>query len=375
MKGVILAIKTREYWGAIFGLFIGEREFKWRNSRWLIGGEKMDRKVKQRNFGRRVWTVVFLGIAGVLWACSPAGAAASIPTVGVLTPPGLTYDPLLNGLREGLEKGGYIEGRTLKFIVEDSKGYLLDFAPRAKKLAEAKPEVLFTAGTATTLAAKGATGTIPIIFTLVGDPVQSGVIAGFGSSGNNVTGVSSYAAPLSGKRLELLTEIAPNARNVLLIVAAEESSARISARFVEEAAKKMGVQLYRRDVAGEGDFGQLLKEKLSGTADAIFLLPSSLMIVHVDALIKKAKQERLPLIVNQQSVVEKGALASYGGDFRLFGLQAAKLVAKVLKGAKPSEIPIETPDRFVLTINLSTAKAIGLKIPRNVLESADKLVE
>src|SRR3990172_2444724 len=102
MKGGILAIKTTEYWGAIFGLFIGEREFKWRNSRWLIGGEKMDRNVKQKNFGRRVWTVVFLGIAGVLWACSPAGAAASIPTVGVLTPPGLTYDPLLNGLREGL---------------------------------------------------------------------------------------------------------------------------------------------------------------------------------------------------------------------------------------------------------------------------------
>jgi len=374
MKGVILAIKTTEYWGAIFGLFIGEREFKWRNSRWLIGGEKMDRKVKQRNFGRRVWTVVFLGVVVILWACSQAGAAASIPTVGVLTP-GLTYDPVFNGLCEGLEKVGYKEGRTLKFIVEDSKGYPLDFAPRATKLAETKPEVLFTVGTATTLAAKRATGTIPIVFTLVGDPVQSGVIAGFASSRNNVTGVSSYAAPLSGKRLELLTEIAPKARNVLLIVAAKESSARISARFVEEAAKKMGVQLYRRDVAGEGDFGQLLKEKLSGTADAIFLLPSSLMIVHVDALIKKAKQERLPLIVNQKSVVEKGALASYGGDFRLFGLQAAKLVAKVLKGAKPSEIPIETPDRFVLTINLSTAKAIGLKIPRNVLESADKLVE
>ena len=98
-------------------------------------------------------------------------------------------------------------------------------------------------------------------------------------------------------------------------------------------------------------------------------------MVHVDALIKKAKQERLPLIVNQQSVVEKGALASYGGDFHLFGLQAAKLVAKILNGAKPSEIPIETPDRFVLTINLSTAKAIGLKIPRTVLEGADKLVE
>ena len=298
-----------------------------------------------------------------------------MPTVGVLTPPGPTYDPLLNGLREGLGKAGYIEGQTLKFSVEDSKASPLDFAPRAKKLAGAQPQVLFTAGTEATLAAKQATGTIPIVFTLVGDPVQSGVIAGFGSSGNNITGVSSYAAPLSGKRLELLTEIAPHVKKVLLVVAVEESSAQISAHFVEEAAKKLGVHLYRREVAGAGDFVPLLKEKLSKTADAIFLLPSSLLMVHVDALIKKAKQERLPLIVNQKSVVEKGALASYGGDFRLFGLQAAKLVAKVLKGAKPSEIPIETPDRFVLTINLSTAKAIGLKIPRNVLESADKLVE
>jgi len=310
----------------------------------------------------------------MICACSPAGAAASIPTVGVLTP-GLTYDPVLNGLRKGLEKLGYKEGRTLEFVVEDSKRSLLDFAPRAAKLVEAKPDVLFTVGTATTLAVKRATGTIPIVFTLVGDPVQTGVIADFASSGNNLTGVSSYAAPLSGKRLELLTEIAPKAKNVLLIVAAEESAARISARFVEEAAKKMGVQLHRRDVAGAGDIIKLLNEKLSEAADAIFLLQSLLVMDHVDAIVKKAKQERLPLIVNEQAVVEKGALASYGGDFRLFGLQAAKLVAKVLEGSKPSDIPIETPDRFVLTINLNTAKAIGLKIPRKVLERADKLVE
>ena len=374
MKGVILAIKTTRYWGAFFGLFAGEREFGRRNSRWLIGGEKMNRNVKQIIFGRRVWPVVFLGVAGMICACSPAGAAASIPTVGVLTP-GLTYDPVLNGLRKGLEKLGYKEGRTLEFVVEDSKRSLLDFAPRAAKLVEAKPDVLFTVGTATTLAVKRATGTIPIVFTLVGDPVQTGVIAGFASSGNNLTGVSSYAAPLSGKRLELLTEIAPKAKNVLLIVAAEESAARISARFVEEAAKKMGVQLHRRDVAGAGDIIKLLNEKLSEAADAIFLLQSLLVMDHVDAIVKKAKQERLPLIVNEQAVVEKGALASYGGDFRLFGLQAAKLVAKVLKGSKPSDIPIETPDRFVLTINLNTAKAIGLKIPRKVLERADKLVE
>jgi putative ABC transport system substrate-binding protein len=332
------------------------------------------RNVKQRNFGKRVWTVVFLGVAGMFCACSLAGAAASIPTVGVLTP-GLTYDPVLNGLREGLEKVGYKEGRTLKFIVEDSKGYPLDFAPRAAKLAESKPEVLFTVGTATTLAAKRATGTIPIIFTLVGDPIQSGVIAAFASSGNNVTGVSSYAAPLSGKRLELLTEIVPKAKNVLLIVAAKESSARISARFVEEAAKKMGVQLHRREVAGAGDIEKLLNEKLSGTADAIFLLPSLFVMDHIDAIVKKAKHERLPLIVNEQAVVVRGALASYGGDFRLFGLQAAKLVAKVLKGYKPSDIPIETPDRFILVVNLTTAKAIGIKMTRKVLERADRLVE
>jgi putative ABC transport system substrate-binding protein len=310
----------------------------------------------------------------MLCACSLAGAAASIPTVGVLTP-GLTFDPVLEGLREGMGKLGYKEGRVINFTIEDSKGDVLNFAARAAKLVEAKPNVLFTVGTTTTLAAKRSTGTIPIVFTLVGDPVQSGVIAGFASSGNNVTGVSSYAAPLTGKRLEILKQIAPQTKKVLLIVAAKESSAQISARFAEEAARKMAIRIMRREVASVEDIEKLVHEKMSGVVDAIFLVPSLLVIGHVEPIIRKANQERLPLIVNEQALVEKGALVSYGGDFRWFGIQAAKLVGKILKGAKPSDIPIEMADHFVLTINLAAAKAIGLKIPRKVLERADRLVE
>jgi putative ABC transport system substrate-binding protein len=204
--------------------------------------------------------------------------------------------------------------------------------------------------------------------------VQSGLAPSFASSRNNATGVSSYSAPLSGKRLALLKEIAPKTREVLAIVSAKENSAQITAQFLDEAAKKMGIQVHRRDVTKPDDIEKALVERPL-TTDAIFHVASVLVGSKIEALIATARKDRLPLMVNQESMVRDGALASYGGDFRLSGMQAAKFVAKLLKGAKPSDMPIETPESLILAINVSVAKAIGLKIPRNVLERADRLLD
>ena len=310
----------------------------------------------------------------VALGASTAAAQSSIPRVGVLTA-GLTYDPALEGLREGLAKLGFREDKNLKLIVEDSKGDMKSFAARAVKLTEAKPDVLVTVAAAPSVAAKHASQSIPIVFTVVGDPVHSQLVANFASSGCNLTGVTSHSTPLSGKRLELLKDLVPKAKAVLAIVSAKGITAQLSSRLLEEAGRKLGIQILRREVSSVDDIEKVLAETTAGKVDAIFHVPSVLVGNQMESIIAKAKKENLPLIVHEESLVKMGALAGYGADFRLLGAQAAQLVGKILKGAKPAEIPVETPDKLVLSINMATAKAIGLKVPRKVLERADRLVD
>jgi putative ABC transport system substrate-binding protein len=319
-----------------------------------------------------------LSVAGLLalamlFAAATAMAQPTSATLGVLTPGG-NYAPALDGLREGLAKFGYREGKNLTFILADTKGDSANLDGRVAKLIEAKPDVIFTVATAHSVAAKQATGTIPIVFIVVGDPVGAQLVASFASSRNNVTGVSSQTGLLTAKRLELLKDIAPRAKSVLVIVSINEVSAMVTLPYLDEPAKKLGLRLVRSDVSGNEEFEKLLAEKWSGI-DAVFPMPSVLLGKNAQGLIAKAKKERLPLIVNEESRVQAGALASYGTEYRALGAQAGRLVVKVLKGTKPADIPIETPDPLVLTINRSAAKTIGLKIPDKILERADRIFD
>jgi putative ABC transport system substrate-binding protein len=323
---------------------------------------------------KRLLSAVFLSVCVGLIVVSPVSAASSKFSVGVLSP-GMTLEPVLEGFREGLDRLGHKEGKQVAFIVVDTKGDSSDLGPRVATLLEAKPDVLFTVTTAYTAAAKRATSVVPIVFVFVTNPVESGLVAGYASSKNNVTGVATYSAAISGKRLEILREAAPRIKTVLTIVAIRESFALSAFRSLEEAAKKLGVQLVRRDVTTREEIEQALKDTPKGSVDAIFHVPSALVRSHIGLLIKKAREDKIPLDVNEHTLVQLGGLISYGAESRLLGAQAAKLVVKILKGTPPSDIPIETPERFFLSINLATAKAIGLKIPRGVLERADFLVE
>jgi ABC-type uncharacterized transport system substrate-binding protein len=149
----------------------------------------------------------------------------------------------------------------------------------------------------------------------------------------------------------------------------------MSFQFLTEAAPKFGIELIRHDVSSKEELEQKLKAVPKGAVDAIYYNPSNLVGAHLDLLVRKAKEDRMPLTVTDLSMVQQGALVSYGPDMRLLGTQAAKLVDKVLKGAKPSEMPIQTPEQLSLAINLSTAKAIGLDIPPGILERAERVVE
>ena len=317
---------------------------------------------------------MFLGAAAVLVGVLPVGAQPSGYRVAVLTP-GVTYAPVLEGLRESLSRLGYQEGRNISFTVDETKAGASDLVSRAKKLIEAKPNVVVTVTTTHTAAAKQATTTVPIVFVWVGDPLRSGLIASYVSSNNNLTGVAAYSGPLSAKRLEILKEIVPGVKRVLAVVTTNDSIAESSFQSLGETAKKLGVQVVRKDVTTKEAIEKLILETPKGSVEAIYAAPSSLVGVHINLLIKKSKEDRLPLVAWENSMVEQGALFAYGGDFRHVGAQSAKLVSKVLKGAKPSDVPTEIPEKLMLVINLSTAKAIGLKIPDAVLERADRRIE
>jgi putative ABC transport system substrate-binding protein len=297
--------------------------------------------------------------------------------VGVLTP-GLTLANVLDGLQEGLAGLGYVKEKKVAFIVEDTRGNPPDPAElpaRAAKLLSAKPNVLFAVSTPHARAAKRATSTVPVVFGWVGDPIQAGLMASYPFSKNNLTGVTATGDSLSGKRLEFLLEIAPKANRLLVLVAPKEIVSVRAFRMLEEAARKLRVKLIRRDVADQEEIKKTLEEMPRQSFDAIFHVPSNLVRAHIDLLVKKSKADRIPLSVHEEPLVERGALFSYGLDPRLVGQQAARLVHRALQGTKPGAIMIESPERIFLTVNLGTAKEIGLKIPPGILERADRLVE
>jgi putative ABC transport system substrate-binding protein len=190
-----------------------------------------------------------------------------------------------------------------------------------------------------------------------------------------LTGISTYSGPLTGKRLELLQEIAPEIKRVLAVVAKDERNAQAIFERLAETAQKLEIEVLRRDVTTRAELEHVLSALLPGAVEAIYHVPSFLVSAHIDLLIQKAKQEKLPLIVHEDSMVDQGALVSYGGHSRPMGVQAAKLVAQILRGVPPAELPIQTPDTLFLAFNLTTAKAIALELPPSVLERADRLAE
>ncbi len=335
----------------------------------------MNAKHLRENRFLRLWSgVVVLAVSALCVGVALAGAPAQPYRIAVLTP-GRGFNLALEGFREGLAQLGYHEGKDIALIVEDVQGEVASLAGRAASLVEAKPDVIFTVGTAAAIAAKQATTMLPIVFTFVADPLRSGLIASYASSQNNVTGVSTYAGQLSGKRLEILQEIVPGIKRVLVPVAPRESASEVSFQFLAEAASKLGIELLRQDVTSKEEIEQRLNALPRGAVQAIYYVPSNLVGTHLEILIHKAKEDMLPLAAAEHSMVERGALFSYGAELRQLGRQAAKLVVKVMKGAKPSEMPIQTPEQLLLTINLTTAKAIGLNIPRSILERAERVVE
>jgi putative tryptophan/tyrosine transport system substrate-binding protein len=307
-----------------------------------------------------------------------AQQAAKVARIGYL---GNTQGPhLREAFLQGLRDLGYVEGRNLVIEYRDAEGKADRLAALAAELVALKVDVLVTEGgsTVAALAAKQATRTLPIVFASVADPVASGLVTSLARPGGNVTGLSGVAAQLFGKRLELLTQAVPGVSRVAVLWlpgALGERTDKDMLKEAEAAARALGVRLQFVGARGPADIDRAFSDMTMARAGALTVLPSNVFLREHRRLVDLAARHRLPAVYSWREVVDAGGLMSYGASRTDSSRRAATYVDKILKGAKPADLPVERPRTFELVINLKTAKTLGLTIPQSVLGRADHIIE
>jgi putative ABC transport system substrate-binding protein len=304
----------------------------------------------------------------------PPAAQAQQPQrpyrIGVLNEAWAANHPTVEGLRAGLRELGFEEGRDVVFDIHFTQGKPEATRAAAEALVKGGVDVIVTSNEAATLAAKDATRKIPIVFTLVGDPVMAGLLRTIARPGENLTGVSSLTTELAAKRLEILKTLAPKVRRVWAIYHGDDPSSIEAIRRAEIAAKQLNVELVARAVYTPQQLALAIKDIRPGDA----LLPPDVGTLDIPAvLLELSMSSRIPAVFATSLWVGHGGLASYGPDYHAEGVQAARLVAKILRGARAGELPVEGADRIELAVNVKTAFLLGLAVPRKILLRADTI--
>jgi putative ABC transport system substrate-binding protein len=277
--------------------------------------------------------------------------------------------------RDQLRELGYVEGQNVIFESRWGDGQVGRLRGLAAELVDAKVDILVTAASEAALAAKQATSSIPIVTATGVDPVELGLAASLARPGGNVTGVVSVSHELTGKRLELLKQLIPRASRVAILRDPANRSSVLSLRNAESAAKSLGVVVQRFSARGPSDLDAAFLSIKRARADAVLLGENTAFIVARRRIADLVLMHRLPMMVPAREYAEAGALLSYGTDYPDLFRRAAMYVDKILKGARPADLPIEQPTKFELVINLKTAKALGLTLPPSVLGRADELIQ
>ena len=276
--------------------------------------------------------------------------------------------------RQGLRELGYVEGKNILIEWRFAEGKADRLRSLAAELTRLKVEVIVTSGPTVTRAAHEATVTVPIVMTFDNDPVGNGFVASLARPGGNITGLSSLAVDISGKQLELLKEIVPKLSRVTVLGSSTNPGNTQVIHETELAAQALEVNLQYLDVRGPKDIESAFRAASKGRADAVLVLAGPVLVINRKQVIDLAVKDRLPAMYYRREFVEDGGLMSYGVSFADLDRRAATYVDKILKGAKPADLPIEQPKKFELIINLKAAKQIGLAIPPNVLARADKVI-
>jgi putative ABC transport system substrate-binding protein len=301
-------------------------------------------------------------------------SAGKIYRLGILQP-GKAPQPLVDILRDRLKDLGYREGRDIAYEYRWAEGKNDRLDELAKELVDSKVDVITTLSTPAVLAAKKVTKTIPIVFAAVGDPVGAGVVPSLSHPGGNVTGVSLLATELSGKRLEILKEIVPNAAPVAMFWNDTNPAMVLRAREVQNAADKMDLNIQSIGVHDLISFDAAFVTISTKQFNALLTLVDPFTNEHRQRIVDFAATRRLPAIYESREFVDAGGLISYGPNLPAHQRRAADYVGMIFKGSKPGDIPVEQPTKFELIINLKTARALGLTIPPPVLERADELID
>jgi len=299
---------------------------------------------------------------------------ARVYRVGVVLEGGL-YFSAVDGLRDGLKELGLEEGKLLVLDVRDAKSDLRSVEAAARMLEGEKVDLIYTVSTSVTLAVKRATKSVPVVFYAGTDPVSVGLIESFGKPGGRFTGIAGQYSGLTGKRLELLKELVPSLRRVVTFYSPDNPAAQQSVKIARDAARQLKLDLVERPVASADEFRTALGALRPGDADAFFYLSDAMVASQAELIIESAKAKGWPTMFQERGAVAKGALAAYGESFYTIGRLSAKLVQRVLLGAAPKDLPVEQVDRFHFVINLSTAKSLGLSIPKELLLRVDEVIE
>jgi putative ABC transport system substrate-binding protein len=307
-----------------------------------------------------------------------AQQAGRIARIGVLATR-TAGDSRLEGLLQGLRDLGYVEGRNLRIEYRDAEGKTERFPALAAELVSLKCDVIVTTGgTLAAQAAKQATTTLPIVFASVGDAVAEGLVTSLARPGGNVTGLTVAATELVSKSLEAIKQAVPRVSRVAILLkpdAMPESAKKDRLEAADVAARALGVQLQVVEARGPEDFDRAFSDMTRARADALAVPAINLFTLERRRLVNLAAKNRLPAVYPNRDFVDAGGLMSYGPDLAEMSRRAASYVDKILKGARPGDMPVERPTKFELVINLKTAKALGLTIPPSLLQRADQVIE
>jgi putative ABC transport system substrate-binding protein len=325
---------------------------------------------------RRREFIAMLGGAATLPLAARAQQRANIPRVGYL----FSFPPaegryLWEACRQGLRELGYVEGRNIAVEPRWAEGRHERLPGLAKDLVRHNVDVIVAAATPASLAAKAATSTIPIVIVAVGEPVKVGLVTSLARPGGNVTGLSLLTTDLSGKRLELLREFVPKVTRVGIL---KNPDNPVSAVFLEEtqvAAHKLGIELQSTDARNPEQIDRAFEQAAARRDDAIVVFDDPVLWSHRARVVEMAAARRIPAMYGLRDFVDIGGLMSYGPDRPDQYRRTAIVVDKILKGAKPADLPVERPTKFELIFNRTTATALGLEVPTSLLLRADLIIE
>ena len=329
--------------------------------------------------GKPIPTILLLTLLTFLISAVLHSAQAQQPTkvprIGYLIGTSPTANAArIEAFRQGLRELGYVEGKTIIIEWRYAEGKLDRFPALAAELVHLKVDIIVTGGPPATRAAKEATITIPIVMEQDSDPVGNGFVASLARPGGNITGLATFRPELSGKQLELLKEIVPKLSRVAVFGTSAYPGNAQALKEIELAAKALGVRLQYLDVVSSKDIETAFRAASKGRAESLLVLGGPVLNSHRTQIADLAAKNRLPAIYDRREYVEAGGVMSYATSITDLDRRAAGYVDKILKGAKPAELPVEQPTKFELVINLKAAKQIGLAIPPNVLARADKVI-